>query len=141
MRTRMSGGVGAGRSILPATRLGGNIVITQILNLVSGYLNDGRIMTSHKKKAHPHSAVPISSAMKPRNTGLCFVKLAGYKITDAMATGGQKAGTLNCKKRLHSSARGSHRKQQRNAQNRASPIRLCLGGGAPDAGFGEETME
>ena len=134
----------AGRLFAPVILLGGNIVITQILNLVSGYPappNDRRIMTSHKNKAHPHSAVPISSAMKPRNTGLCFVKHAGYKITDAMTTGGQKAGTLNCKKLPHSPDRGSHRKQQRNAQNRARPIRLCLGGGAPDAGFGEETME
>jgi hypothetical protein len=51
-------------------------------------------MTSHKNTAQINSATLISSTMKARNAGLLFVKHAGYKITEAMTTGGQKLNSL-----------------------------------------------
>ena len=113
-----------------------------------------RNMTTHNTQAHQYSAVPISSTMSARNTGLLFVKHAGYKITDAMTTGTGKrceamttgAGQRNAiepnsRSFSNSTVRGGHRKQGRHAQNRTRPMGLCLGGGAPDPGFGEEAME
>ena len=102
-----------------------------------------RIMTAHDTQAQQSNAAPATNAMNARNTRLRFRRQLGYRITEAMTTGtGQSCEIApNARTLWNSTVRGSHSKQGRNAQNRTRPIGLCLGGGAPDAGFGEETME
>jgi len=81
--------------------------------------------------------------MNARNTGLLLVKHAGYKITKAMTngTGQRREIALNASSFENSNVRGGQRRQGRNAPNRTRPIGLCLGGGDPNAGFGDEGME